>query len=274
VAVAANLEVRWTFVKFPLFKQRISVQAAPFVDAGRVFDRVAFSFENWKVSAGGGLRIGVNQSTIVMFDFRRFEGRHGFLHRLRDALLMITQSKRIGAAVGLFTLLIAEAMRAYPGGTAWNPASVGHDFWFNYLCDLARTTALNGQPNGFGAKVTQLALFVLGAGALQFWWSLPRLFEERPRLARAIRILGAISAAGMLAVAVLPSDRFGALHPFLLAMAGGPGLGAAACSVIGLARRERVASLLGVCAGVACAVDFGLYGDQLAGDGPGRWLSS
>jgi hemolysin activation/secretion protein len=69
VAVAANAEVRWTFAKFPLFKQRFSLQAAPFIDAGRVFDRVSFSFEDWKIAAGGGLRIGWNQSTIVMFDF-------------------------------------------------------------------------------------------------------------------------------------------------------------------------------------------------------------
>ena len=183
--------------------------------------------------------------------------------------MMITTPKRIGFAVGLFTLLIAEAMRTYPGGTAWNAATVGHSFWMNYLCDLARTTALNGQPNAVGAKVTEIALFVLGAGALQFWLALPSLFAERRRLGLAIRILGGMSSAGMLVVAVLPADRFGALHPFLLAMAGGPGLAAAACSVIGLCPRERLACAIGVAAGVTCAVDFGLYGDQLASDGPG-----
>jgi outer membrane protein assembly factor BamA len=69
VAIAANVEVRWTFVKFPLLKQHFSLQIAPFVDTGRVFDRVELSLYDWKTAAGAGLRIGWNQSTIIMFDF-------------------------------------------------------------------------------------------------------------------------------------------------------------------------------------------------------------
>jgi hypothetical protein len=68
VASAANAEIRWTFVRFPLFAQLFSLQIAPFVDTGRVFDRVGLSFSDWKVAAGTGLRVGWNRSTIVMFD--------------------------------------------------------------------------------------------------------------------------------------------------------------------------------------------------------------
>ena len=67
--LAENPEVRWTFVRFPLFGQRFSLQAAPFVDDGRVFDKLALALTQWKPSAGGGLRVGWNQSTIIMFDF-------------------------------------------------------------------------------------------------------------------------------------------------------------------------------------------------------------
>jgi hypothetical protein len=69
VAANANLEVRWTFARFPLLSQHFSLQIAPFVDTGRVFDRIALSFDDWKVAGGAGLRIGWNQSTIIMFDF-------------------------------------------------------------------------------------------------------------------------------------------------------------------------------------------------------------
>ena len=69
VAANANLEVRWTFAKFPLLKQYWSLQVAPFVDTGRVFDRVGLSLDDWKVDGGLGLRVGWNRSTIVMFDF-------------------------------------------------------------------------------------------------------------------------------------------------------------------------------------------------------------
>jgi len=71
VAAVANLEVRWTFVHFHLLKQLFSIQIAPLFDVGRIFDNV-FANENfaegWKWSAGGGLRIGWNRSTIIMVD--------------------------------------------------------------------------------------------------------------------------------------------------------------------------------------------------------------
>jgi outer membrane protein assembly factor BamA len=69
VAAASSAEVRWTFVRFPLLGQRFSLQVAPFVDAGRVFDRVSLTFDDWKVAGGAGLRIGWNRSTIVMIDY-------------------------------------------------------------------------------------------------------------------------------------------------------------------------------------------------------------
>lgn len=78
MAVAANAEIRWTFVRFPLLQQHFSLLVAPFVDAGRVFDRVGFSLADWKVAGGGGLRVGWNQSTIIMFDFGASREDTGF----------------------------------------------------------------------------------------------------------------------------------------------------------------------------------------------------
>jgi outer membrane protein assembly factor BamA len=76
VSALGNLELRWTFVHFKLLKQTFSIQAAPFFDVGRVFDNVvdglaapcSGAFDCWKVSGGGGIRIGWNRSTIIMFD--------------------------------------------------------------------------------------------------------------------------------------------------------------------------------------------------------------
>jgi outer membrane protein assembly factor BamA len=67
-AALANVELRWTFVRFSLLAQQFSLQAAPLLDAGRVFDRVDWSFDRWKGSVGAGLRVGWNRSTIVIFD--------------------------------------------------------------------------------------------------------------------------------------------------------------------------------------------------------------
>jgi outer membrane protein assembly factor BamA len=68
VSALANVELRWTFVRFSLLSQQFSLQAAPLLDAGRVFDGVDWSFSRWRASAGAGLRVGWNRSTIIIFD--------------------------------------------------------------------------------------------------------------------------------------------------------------------------------------------------------------
>jgi hemolysin activation/secretion protein len=78
VAAGANAEVRWTFAKVPLLEQHFSLQIAPFLDVGRVFDRVALALDDWKSAGGAGLRIGWNRSTIIMFDFGKSAEDLGF----------------------------------------------------------------------------------------------------------------------------------------------------------------------------------------------------
>jgi hypothetical protein len=170
---------------------------------------------------------------------------------------------------GVFVVLTALAMHVYPGGTAWDPTTHGHDFWMNYLCDLARTNALNGEPNRLGSRLTQFALLALAAGALAFWWSMPHLFPARRRLGIAVRALGTISFSAMVLVAFLPSDRFSTLHPILLSLGILPGLAAGACSLFGL---RRGPFLLGLFALVSCATDFVLYAQQLSVEGAGSAL--
>jgi outer membrane protein assembly factor BamA len=68
VDALANLELRWTFARFAVHSKRFSLQFAPLVDVGRVFDRVDLSASQWKPAYGAGLRLGWNQSTIIIFD--------------------------------------------------------------------------------------------------------------------------------------------------------------------------------------------------------------
>jgi hypothetical protein len=178
-------------------------------------------------------------------------------------------SNAIAASVAAFAVLIGLAMRAYPGGTEWDPTARGHHFWLNYVCDLARRTALDGASNAAGSRLAQVALLVLGVGALLHWWSSPFLFRHRSRLGAIVRALGSSSVVGMLAVALLPADRFAALHPFAMALSGGPGLAAAACAAVGLASRERLAFAVGVAGMIVSALDLALYARQLAGHDPG-----
>lgn len=70
VFALGNAELRWTFVKFTVFKQNIGLMAVPFVDFGRVFDNVGqTTLSGWKHTQGGGLRIAWNAATILMVDY-------------------------------------------------------------------------------------------------------------------------------------------------------------------------------------------------------------
>jgi hypothetical protein len=177
-------------------------------------------------------------------------------------------------AVGLFVALEVPAMLVYPGGTWWDRTTRGARFWENFLCDLEWSVALNGQPNPVGSRLAQAAMLVIVLAFVPFWWILPRLFERppMPRLGRGIRALGTTSVAGMVAVALMPSERFGALHGVAVVVAGVPGLSAAVLAVAGLLRSEArplVAAPLGAAMLGFALVDFGLYVRTLWVGGPG-----
>jgi hypothetical protein len=70
VMAMANLELRWTFWQFKIAGQDFAPILVPFVDAGRVFDRVSqTTLRDWRFSEGLGLRIAWNQATIIMVDY-------------------------------------------------------------------------------------------------------------------------------------------------------------------------------------------------------------
>jgi outer membrane protein assembly factor BamA len=65
-----NLELRWTFADFEVAKERFAVQIVPFLDMGRVFDRVTdFTLAGWRRGEGAGLHLIWNKSTIVRIDY-------------------------------------------------------------------------------------------------------------------------------------------------------------------------------------------------------------
>ncbi len=69
VEMHGTLELRWTALEVNALKQNLRIMFVPFVDAGRVFDKIArFSVNNWKGDAGIGLRLIWNLATIISFD--------------------------------------------------------------------------------------------------------------------------------------------------------------------------------------------------------------
>ncbi len=181
-------------------------------------------------------------------------------------------SSAIVASVVGFVVLIVPAMGAYPGGTGWDRTARGNDFWQNYLCDLARTVALNGEPNPVGSALAQSAMMLFALGLLPLWWLVPCLFPSRTIVGVGVRALGCIAVAGALVVAVLPADRFGDAHGVAIVVAGLAGLAAASLAVVALAcetEKPLLSATIGTATLLAAIAAFALYVRQFFTPGPG-----
>ena len=65
-----NYEIRWTFAHAHVAGQDLALIGVPFLDMGRVFDRISqTSVRGWARSQGLGLRVAWNQATVIMADY-------------------------------------------------------------------------------------------------------------------------------------------------------------------------------------------------------------
>lgn len=67
--VLADAELRWSLTEWSLWGQDLRPMLVPFVDAGRSFDGVGFTFARWRSDIGLGFRLAWNVATIVSFDY-------------------------------------------------------------------------------------------------------------------------------------------------------------------------------------------------------------
>ncbi len=181
----------------------------------------------------------------------------------------------LGSAATAFVLFVAAA-HAYPGGTHFDRLRAGHDFWRNTICDVARSSALDGATN-HGASLARVAMVSasLGLGAL-FWLLADRLASRR-YLSALVRGLGALVVPGGIAIALLPTDRFSAQHGFATVLTGVPALVAGILATYALVRDEARPMLLvalGVLVVAVSTADFSFYVHELLVDGPPRVVVS
>jgi hypothetical protein len=170
-------------------------------------------------------------------------------------------------AIMVFVVLFCAAAWAYPGGTHFDHGAIGHDFWRNTLCDVARTVALDGRPNIPGCTLARAAMTTLALGLGVLFVALPELFDAGRRTAALIRVLGAATVPCAIAVVLLPTDRFSALHGAAIVVAGTLGLGTTVLAMKGLLfdpRAPRLVVALGAVALCVASADFVLYVRELA----------
>ncbi len=112
-------------------------------------------------------------------------------------------------------------MATYPGWNSFDPDSVGHDFFHNFLCDLLSSTTPDGRQNLVGAGFMNLGISVLVLGALlPLWWSVPLTGAWQ----LASRVLGAIAATLTLAICIEQALGLKWSHNVLTLSAGAAGL--------------------------------------------------
>lgn len=176
---------------------------------------------------------------------------------------------RLGAAIVLAMMvvgltLLALAMHRYPGGTEIDPHCVGHSFWLNFLCDLTGDRALNGASNAAGRGVARAAMAAFSIGLGAFWLILPAEFPEHRALAAIVRVAGAVSVLGFLAVPVAE----GPLHAVAVFAASVPGVLAAIVGLVATVRYVRDKLLLFAAFGAiaAATVDSILYARRVMDD--------
>jgi outer membrane protein assembly factor BamA len=70
VAMQGSLEMRWSLFDVTVLNQHLKPMLVPFLDLGRVFDKVdRFRLNDWKVTGGVGVRVAWNLATIVSFEY-------------------------------------------------------------------------------------------------------------------------------------------------------------------------------------------------------------
>lgn len=122
---------------------------------------------------------------------------------------MIRRALILRYAAVQFVVLTTLAMWIYPGGSWPEPFAGHYQFTANFLSDLGRTVAFNGESNTTASILFGIALATIGAALIAFAWGWKHFAEHgRGRGAGiACAILGTISGLGFIGVGLTPWDR-------------------------------------------------------------------
>lgn len=160
----------------------------------------------------------------------------------------------------LFCVAMGGAAWSYAGGSWLHPQASGHSFLENFWCDLLREPAHNGRPNARSVTLATIGFVALGAALWSFWRESAGLLPQGRR--RFVSVAGPLSALATVLVALVPSDRFPALHAPAVLAAGGLGFACGCvCAAWALSRyrRQPAWALWSLLLVAAAAVNLVLY---------------
>lgn len=115
----------------------------------------------------------------------------------------------------VFLIILIVAAFLYPGGTIDDKEITSFSIKYNFLSDMGRTVAINGENNFFSSSLFLLGLTCAGAVILLFFVQVWRLFSDT-KTSKTLAIIGTSSGVlgclCMVGVAFTPVDLFTAPH--------------------------------------------------------------
>ena len=116
----------------------------------------------------------------------------------------------------IFVLLMSLGVIFYPGGARLGLTdTVGYTFWYNFISDLGRLTAINGDPNTISHILFTACLIILGIAQFAYHINVQFLIREKKSstiLAIISAALGATYSILYIALAIVPYDVNDVLH--------------------------------------------------------------
>jgi hypothetical membrane protein len=116
------------------------------------------------------------------------------------------------ASILQFVVIVPTAMQRYPGGTIRDQDTHGYSWTENWLSDLGRDRAWNGQDNHASARLFNRSIIALGIGMAVFFLVSDRAFEEVTALRLLGQTCGVLAGVGLIGIGFTPVDRFDAAH--------------------------------------------------------------
>ncbi len=111
-----------------------------------------------------------------------------------------------------FCVCIYFSMINYPGGTLTDRNSVGYSWSSNWISDLGRDSAINGDSNLTSQVYFSWSIIVLGVMLLFFFAASTRAYEELSWRTMATAFFGIMAAIGLIGIGLTPVDRFHNAH--------------------------------------------------------------
>ena len=112
---------------------------------------------------------------------------------------------------GLFLLLTALAMLAYPGGTFSDPATRGYSFFENFFSDLGMSVSHSGQANPLARLLFTVAMNFAGLGMIFFFLAFWQFFRQETLTRLLTKLgsgLGVLAGVCFIGVAFTPHDLY------------------------------------------------------------------